>query len=111
MFNKSIKNKIINSIQGKNVIRVRYQKESDNGLVTKKIAPYDICSKTKKDSHAERDILIGWEYEEFGHDGHVTKPYLDNFIDIEVLAEKFDSNELKRLANPRNNTPCVTRNW
>lgn len=104
------KSNIIEAIQNKQMLRIKWKKETTGQYSECDISPYDVFPKSKKDSYRERDILLGVEYEKFGYKDHVANIYLDTIHNVEVLNQCFDGNEVKRIINPKLN-PVIPRNW
>ncbi len=104
------KEKIINAIQGQNMLRINFRKETDNSFVERDMAPYDVFPKEDPKSRLQRDILLGYDYSDFNHKGHVATVYLDTIQNVTVLNENFNGAEIKKLINPKQ-SPNISRNW
>ena len=102
--------RIIDAIQNQNMLRISFRKETDNSFVERDIAPYDVFPKEDSKSRFQRDMLLGYDYGDFNHKGHVATIYLDTMQDVVVSKEKFNGAEIKRLINP-NQSPNISRDW
>jgi hypothetical protein len=104
------KQTIISAIQSQQMIRVNFQKETNDEFVTRDIAPYDIFPKKKKNSYFEEDFLLGYTDIHTPHDAHIVSMYLSNISNVILLAESFNGNDLTKHVNPKK-PPVISRNW
>ncbi len=104
------KQRIIEAIQNQQMLRITFRRESDDNLVARDVAPYDVYPQENKKSGFTEDILLGYTEADFEHGAHVVSIYLDNIQSITELHKKFNGDEIKRLLKVRH-SPHVSRNW
>jgi predicted DNA-binding transcriptional regulator YafY len=103
MFNNGYKQNIIDAIQKKLFLNIKYR-DKEGGIKEKKVAPYDLFSKSGK------DFLLGCSKEYLQNMEGFSK-YIDDIEQIVITNESFLGEEVRRTLDYPSRQPNIQRNW
>lgn len=103
MMNRSqVQNLIIEAIESRSILLIRYQHTRDGEVVEHTIAPFDIGTTNPKTQERNKDNVYAYSYTHLDAKTNLPNPKvcafnIESFIDIREAGESFDENELARL--------------
>lgn len=103
MMNRNlVLNQIIEAIESRSILLIRYQHTSDGEVVDHRIAPFDIGTTNPKTQERNKDNVYAYSYTHLDSKTNLPSPKvcafnIESFIDIRESGERFDENELARL--------------
>lgn len=102
-------NTLIMAIQGQQMVEIQFRKETDQDWAVREVAPYDIYQKADKNGNVRR-ILLGYCWRHKNYKAAPINVYLDTIVRVEVLSERFDGSQIRRLINPKMSSN-IPRSW
>lgn len=103
MMNRNqVQSLIIEAIESRSILLIRYQHTSDGEVVDHKIAPFDIGTTNPKTQNRNKDNVYAYSYTHLDPKTNLPSPKvcafnIESFIDIREAGESFDENALARL--------------